>query len=98
MSEHSLKSKEYELCFRHMQLRSLRKLRKISQEKLAKEIGVDQANVSLIERAGTKIEFGRLVDIAKALNARVIFDLEPFDLEPDEAATLQPTAEQLQPE
>jgi transcriptional regulator with XRE-family HTH domain len=85
MSEHSSKSKEYELCFRYMQLRSLRKLRKLSQEKLAKEIGIDQASVSLIERAETKISLDRLVDIAKALEARVVFDLEP-----KESVPLQP--------
>ncbi len=59
-------------------LRTLRKLKQISQEKLANELGLTFQQVQKYERADNRIGASRLYKIAKALNVPVSHFFEDY--------------------
>lgn len=63
------------------QLKALRKMRGISQENLAKQVGINQPTISRLEREfkeGQSVEY--LIRLSEALGARLHITLEPYEL------------------
>ena len=63
-------------------IKEVRKLRKLTQEKLAEFVGIDTKNISKIENGNNYPSADTIVSIAKALDVNV-YELFIFDTEID---------------
>jgi HTH-type transcriptional regulator/antitoxin HipB len=54
------------------QLRSLRKVRRLSQTELALKLGVSQSRIAAIERNPATVSAGQLLDLLKALGVELV--------------------------
>lgn len=54
------------------QLRSMRKVRGLSQTELASRIGVTQSRIAAIEHNPTAVSTGQLLDLLKALGVELV--------------------------
>jgi HTH-type transcriptional regulator/antitoxin HipB len=55
------------------QLRSLRKVRQLSQADLARKLGVSQSRIAAIERNPAAVNAGQLLEFLKALGVDLVF-------------------------
>lgn len=57
-------------------IKELRKQQNLTQEDLGRLVGKDKTQISKIERGGRNITISTFLDIMKALNAKVKFNIE----------------------
>ena len=57
-------------------IRQARKERNLTQEELGKLVGVKKAQISKIENSLTDARFETIMKVFKALNARIVFNVE----------------------
>lgn len=57
-------------------IKSIRKERNLTQEQLGELVGVKKAQISKIENSLTDARFETILKVFKALNAKVIFNVE----------------------
>ncbi|MEY3224923.1 MAG: hypothetical protein RL565_1113 [Pseudomonadota bacterium] len=55
------------------QLRSLRKVRQLSQKDLARKLGVSQSRIAAIERNPSMVSTGQLLELLKVLGVDLVF-------------------------
>jgi HTH-type transcriptional regulator/antitoxin HipB len=73
------------------QLRSLRKVRQLSQGDLARKLGVSQSRIAAIERNPATVSAGQLLELLKAL--RVDLVLRDTSASTDKAPIAPPAAD-----